>query len=110
MISVQIGMNKRMREIMSGVDSVRLHSLVHREIVKTTLDVHGETRARAPVKTGRLRASVDWRVIDLFGEVSVNVDYAIYNEKNKPFLQPSLEKYERDFFDSVFNIVQYGRP
>ena len=99
-----------MREIMTGVESLKVKALVQREITKTVLDIHGEARSRAPVKTGRLRASIDWRILDLFGEVRVNVDYAIYNEKRKPFLQPSVEKYEGGFFDNVFKIVQYGRP
>ena len=42
------------------------------------------------VDTGRLRASIAKRVIDMDAEVGSNVSYARKHEKDYPFLKPAL--------------------
>lgn len=60
--------------------------------------VRGEAQVRAPVDTGNLRDSIDYRVGTGRVVIGTNVEYALYVEKGtskmraQPYLTPALEE------------------
>ena len=48
-------------------------------------------RACAPVRTGRLRASLRAEETGLSASVSADVPYALYAERHRAYLRPSME-------------------
>lgn len=97
--------NAAMKRLMAGMPDVLPKIRV--EVNRTALLVHGEARKRAPVRTGRLRASTTphTNLPDMTAEVRVHVNYAIYNEARKAFLKPSADKYRRAFVQEIKNIL-----
>ena len=74
-----------------------------RKAMETALDKAGfqverDAKIFAPVRTGRLRASINKQRKGLIVTVQDNVNYGIYQEygtwkmKSHPFMRPSLEK------------------
>lgn len=90
------------------LDQGALHQLlegpsgdVAKEITRRTIAVDRQAKSLAPVDTGRLRSSINWRLghdsQGLVGIVGTNVSYAIFQEFGtrymaaQPFLRPALQ-------------------
>lgn len=68
-------------------------------VTKAALDIQANAQARAPVRFGILKASIQaTRVGVAHWRVNVGADYGIYNEYGtvhmaaRPFLRPAIEK------------------
>ena len=78
--------------------------------------VEGAAKKLAPVRTGRLRASITHRLqreaLDIYAEVGTNVEYATYVEegttRNKPhpFLAPALDANRNAITDLITNAIR----
>ena len=106
-VKVTIQANKKAQDLANQNGMFKTRIALKNEIIATTLDIHGDTRQNAPVDTGRLRASVDWAFTlnELKGEVDVKVDYAIYNERRKPFLEPAWKKHTKGLSKRIQKII-----
>lgn len=76
-----------------------LDSVVEDALKEIGLFVEGEAKLRSPVDTGRLRDSIDNKVVsDKRVDIGTNVEYAIYVEKGtsrqsaQAFLTPAVEE------------------
>lgn len=61
-----------------------------RALTKIGLFVRDETRLITPVKTGNLRNSYDYDVLQDSVNIGTNVDYGKIVEKRKPHLKPAI--------------------
>ena len=74
---------------------------VAKDLARRAVQVDRQAKALAPVDTGRLRSSINWRLardgIGLAAIIGTNVSYAIYQEFGtsrqaaQPFLRPALD-------------------
>ena len=78
-------------------DSVKRASI--RWLHEAGVTVSGSAKQLAPVKTGNLRRSIDYKVTDDDCEIGTNVEYAPYIEygtarspTGQPFLRPALRQ------------------
>jgi HK97 gp10 family phage protein len=73
---------------------------VGKDLARRAVKVDRAAKNHAPVDTGRLRSSINWRIArdsqGLVGIVGTNVEYAIHQEfgtrfqSGTPFLRPAL--------------------
>lgn len=84
-----------------------------RLIRTTAFHIEGQAKILAPVDTGALRNSIQTTVIsELEAEVSVGVEYGIYQELGttrmppQPFLGPSFEEARKPFEAGVRKLVK----
>lgn len=74
---------------------------VGKDLTRRTIKVNNRAKQLCPVDTGRLRASISWRMErdgdQVVGVVGTNVEYAAYVELGtrrmsaRPYLRPALE-------------------
>ena len=78
---------------------MRVHKQAAEYLEKIALTVEAESKRLAPVRTGRLRASITHEVneAELLARIGSDVSYAIYQELGTskmaahPFLRPALD-------------------
>jgi HK97 gp10 family phage protein len=73
---------------------------VAKEVTRAAIQVDRRAKALCPVDTGRLRASINWRLGSdargVLGIIGTNVSYAVFQEFGtrhqaaQPFLRPAL--------------------
>lgn len=68
----------------------------HEAVKEACLIIEADAKLLAPVKTGTLKRSITHDVKSddkkTIGAVGSNVEYAYWAERNKPYLEPSLNK------------------
>ena len=79
----------------------RAEAALRAALAAAARDTAAAARGRAPVRTGRLRASIQASSQGLSAAVSVHVPYAQAAEKRSPFLLPSAQ--ESNFGEKVKN-------
>lgn len=90
----------------------RVQAAVQSVIATYVYRIQRSAKRNAPVDTGRLRASIVARLMRLAGEVSTNVEYAIYQEKGtykmdaQPFMGPALEEHREAFLRDLRNAIR----
>lgn len=85
---------------------------IKKEVALTAMEVIGDAKSRAPVDTGRLRASINElsRRSDGLGiEVGSNVKYAEKQENRVGFLKGAVES-NRDPFERRIEKIVDARP
>ena len=98
----------RFPEIIKGME--RKASIVVR---KTALDLEAGAKARAPVDTGNLRASIQAvRISDTHWRVTVGASYGLYVEHGtrftgaQPFFGPTVRALRRSFQQAMRGVVR----
>ncbi len=108
-----------------------LHKGTKNGLIKVGLFLQGAASLLSPVDTGRLRASITYVVEDVIGDVKrdkngvkhpddkpngtvkrntlhfgSNVDYAPFQEKQNPFLEPAIKKAKRKIEDIINSSIE----
>jgi HK97 gp10 family phage protein len=98
----------RFPEIIKGME--RKASIVVR---KTALDLEAGAKARAPVDTGNLRASIQAvRITDTHWRVTVGASYGLYVELGtrhmgaQPYFGPTVRALRRSFQQAMRGVVR----
>ena len=66
----------------------------------------GYAKARCPVKTGALRASIAYRVKDGTLRVGSPLPYAAKAEREKPFLRPAMQEHRAEYRRIIRNALR----
>jgi HK97 gp10 family phage protein len=76
-----------------------------RTVAKVADAIAEDARGHAPVRTGRLRSSIEGRPKGKQADIAVDADYAAFVEFGtykmaaKPFLTPAVSEHQDEFFD-----------
>lgn len=78
------------------------------QVIKSSINIHSNAKKDTPVKTGRLRGSIDHTLSfdKLEATVGTNVHYAPYVEAKKPYLYPATEKERASFVANMKRILK----
>ncbi len=79
------------------------------EVQKTALKIESGAKKRAPVDTGRLRASIGILERALDGQeavVGTRVDYAATQERRRPYLEPAAVENKEQFEAALAKIIK----
>lgn len=75
-----------------------IENKITKALAKSGMIVAADAKAKAPVKTGQLRDSINVKISGKSAEIGTNVEYAIYQEfgtryiKAHPYLIPALKE------------------
>lgn len=89
-----------------------IQAAVKDQVAKTALLIQTEAKRRVPVRTGRLRSSINSQIVANGAIVGTNVEYAALVEYGsvkkaaKPFLFPAFEGERPKFLSAVAKILK----
>lgn len=84
---------------------------VEEQVIESAINIQRGARKTVPVRTGRLRSSIDMSLsLDKLGAVvGSNVHYAKYVEAKKPYLGPAAWKESKNFRKNIARILNPNR-
>lgn len=88
----------------------KLNAQLTKELQRAALKVESRAKKKAPVDTGRLRSSIRPLEKSLSGAspavvVGTPVEYAIYQERRRPFLIPAADEVQPDFEQRIRQVL-----